>query len=109
MPPFILSVRDQEGFEVELKPGGHAEHDLINGIVDRVKSQAVEWFKADAVAETLKDKQIGFFTTKARVIETVNAAVQSQGLEVLEDKIVDALTKAIKDTLYALKSDVKPV
>lgn len=109
MPPFTILVKDQEGFAVQLKPGGNAEHDLINGIVSRVKQQAVEWFKTEAVTDALKDKQIGFFTTKARVIEAVNEAVQSQGLEALEDKIVAALQKAVADTLYALKSDVKPV
>ncbi len=106
---FVISIKDTDGYEVLLKPGRDAEHNLITDIVKRVKKQAIEWVREEAVIETLRDKQIGFFTSKDRVIEVVNEAIRSNGVAALEEKIIAALTKAVTEAIYEVKSDVRPI
>lgn len=68
---FIVSIKHITGHEVQLRPGGHAERELVEEVLEHLKVEGVGWFKSEA-------------------------------------KVLEAVSNAIKKTLFALKSDVKP-
>lgn len=68
---FIISIKDEDGFEVRLRPGGAAERSISYQVIKKLEDHGVGWFKSEA-------------------------------------NVLAAVEKAIKETVYELKSDILP-
>lgn len=67
---YVLSIARKDGGTVYLRPGGIAERDLVNDIVDEVDKSYT-----------------GVFITQARVLELVKQAIESVLLRAKSDVI----------------------
>lgn len=48
MSNFYISIKDIDGDEVALRPGGVAERELLSEVSRRLQDHGVGWFKSEA-------------------------------------------------------------
>jgi hypothetical protein len=107
--PFIINIVDENGNQVQLKPGGVAEYNLIKEIRMHVARQNLSVFNIDTVLRELRKRKIGYFSSEDQVLDAVKDVLSQQSIDEWEDKILNAVSTGVREALLKIKSDVKPV
>lgn len=44
---FLITVTHKDGYTVSLKPGGHAEREILSEVKEKLRKAGVGWFKSE--------------------------------------------------------------